>query len=800
MVLEEQGQTAKNEAAGLSVKDLFYKYIRFLPLFVICVALSLFVAYVYLRYATLVYQSTGTLVIKDDNNAAGSNDKLGQLLVSDDKKNIQNEIEYLQSRPLMERVVEALNLNYTYLAQGKIKELNVYKSCPFRVETFEIHDSAQAFTLGIEFEDENTFRINKENASFKFGQIFKNRNGVFRLVRNNTGQVGQEYRIQWQPTASVAEGLLSNLVVAPKQGTGILVISKQATSPQLAADVINQLMEEYKAAVIEDKNDATRKTIAFVDTRLAVVKHELDSINKRLLLFQQANDIIDPQAQSTNYLGRIEESSRQASEQIIQLNNAEMIGSYLQDQSLAYTPVPSSLGIGDPTLNGMIEGYNKAQLERKSLLENAPPGNVAVQQKGEEIEVLRQKILENLRTLKSAYRSAINAIQNKGGTAQSLVKTMPSKMQELADIKREQDTKLVIYNSLLQKKEESAIALASQISNTKVLQDAAVNQTPIKPNRRNTQLLAVVIGLVLPSLFIFILELLNDKVTTRNDIEKATSATILGEVGHSFGKDTLVVTNNSRKVVAEQFRILRSNLQYVLNHVSKPVILVTSSFSGEGKSFISTNVGAVMAVTGKKTIILEFDIRKPKILSQLGIAKRAGLTNYLLGKVKPEDLPVAVPGTENLFVLPCGPVPPNPSELLLDPKINELFDHLKNQFDVVIVDTAPVGMVSDAMTLGKFADCTLYIVRQGHTFKKQVVMIDEFYQTNKLPKISIVLNDVKLRSGYGYYGYGRYAYGYGHGSGYFEDEAPEPGFLGKWFGWLDTKNWSKKKKNKRTTV
>ena len=800
MVLEEQVQKTNNEAVGLSIKDLFYKYIRFLPLFVICVALSLFVAYVYLRYATLVYQSTGTLVIRDDNNAGGSNDKLEQLLVSDDKKNIQNEIEYLQSRPLMERVVEALNLNFTYLAQGKIKELNVYKSCPFKVEAFQIEDSAHAFTLGIEFENENTFRINKENAAFKFGQVFKNKYGVFRLVRTTHGQLSDAYNVRWLPTANAANELLSNLVIAPKQGTGILVITKQATSPDLAADVINQLMEEYKAAVIEDKNDATRKTIAFVDSRLAVVRHELDSINQRLLSFQQANNIIDPQTQSTNYLGRIEESSREASEQIIQLNNAEMIGSYLQDRSLAYTPVPSSLGIADPTLNTMITGYNQAQLERKGLLENAPPGNVAVQQKNEEIEVLRQKILENLRPIKSAYRAAISAIQNKGGSAQSLVKSMPSKMQELADIKREQDTKLVIYASLLQKNEESHIALASQISNTKVLEEAVSNSVPVKPNRRNTQLLAIVIGLVLPSLFIFILELLNDKVTTRNDIEKTTSATILGEVGHSFGDETLVVTSNSRKVVAEQFRILRSNLQYVLNHVAKPVILVTSSFSGEGKSFVSTNTGAVMALTGKRTIILEFDIRKPKILSQLGMAKRAGLTNYLLGKIKLEELPVAVPGTENLFVLSCGPVPPNPSELLLDPRLNELFDYLKSQFDVVIVDTAPVGMVSDAMTLGKFADCTLYIIRQGHTFKKQVLMIDEFYQTSKLPKISIVLNDVKLRSGYGYYGYGRYAYGYGHGSGYFEDEEQAPGLLGKWFGWLDIKKWNKKKKNKRTTA
>jgi capsular exopolysaccharide synthesis family protein len=238
-----------------------------------------------------------------------------------------------------------------------------------------------------------------------------------------------------------------------------------------------------------------------------------------------------------------------------------------------------------------------------------------------------------------------------------------------------------------------------------------------------------------------------------------------------------------------------------LNQIKKPVILVTSSFSGEGKSFISTNVGSVMAVAGRKTIVLEFDIRKPKILSQLNIAKKPGLTNFLLGKTSIEDLPVAVENVPNLYVLPCGPVPPNPGEMLLDPRINDLFEWLRQNFDVVIVDTAPVGMVSDAMTLSKFADATLYIVRQGHTFKKQVGMIDEFYVQGKLPKISIILNDIKVRTGYGYYGYGRYGYGYGYGygngSGYFDDtNQPPPGMLEKWFGWLDAKKWRGKKRKK----
>ena len=325
-------------------------------------------------------------------------------------------------------------------------------------------------------------------------------------------------------------------------------------------------------------------------------------------------------------------------------------------------------------------------------------------------------------------------------------------------------------------------------------------QTILQSNlkRRNIQLLHFFIGLLVPALFIFILELLDDKISTRLDIVRLTNAPVLGEVGHSYSKTTLMVTPNNRGVIAEQFRILRSNLQYVLTKSKNPDILITSTSSGEGKSFVSTNIGAVMALAGKKTIILEFDVRKPKILSQLNIPKKAGLTNFMLGKARPEDLPIPVQGSPNLFVLACGPVPPNPAELLLDTKLNELFTWLRNNFDAVVMDTAPVGMVSDAMTLSKFADATLYIVRQGHTFKKQIGLIQEFHENGKLPKVSIVLNDVKIRTGYGYYGYGRYGYGkgYGYNSGYFDEETPPPSIFERWFGWMNVSNWNGKKEKK----
>jgi capsular exopolysaccharide synthesis family protein len=785
-------QKDRSEGTNLNLKELFFKYIRFLPLYIIFIAFSLIGAYIYLRYATEVYRSTGQIVIRDEKNPGVANDKLDQLMQSDSRKNVQTEIEILQSRPVMARVVESLNLNFNYLAQGRFKEMNIYKMTPFIVEALHLVDSSQSFVLNLSFPTQQSFKVNGSAQTYSFGQNFRTPSGMFRLTRTKDGNISNEVKVIWNPTRVQAQALLGGLAVVPKQNSGILTISMEATSPDLAADVINQLIEEYKVVTIEDKNEVTRKSLQFIDANLKEREKELDSIKRVFVAYQRANNIVDPQTQSSNYFARVEAALQQEQEQRIKLSTAIQLQDYLRNQGTNQNPVPSSLGIEDPTLNELVAGYNKVQMERKALLDNAPPGNVVVQQKTEEIDALRSKILENIKNIRSAYGTTIGTLRTSSGNAQSQIKTLPAKKQELINIQQQLESKSLIYNTMLSKREESAIALASTISNTKVLLEAAPNSSPVKPDPKNARFLAIVIGMLIPTIIIVGIELMNDKVRSRSDIERLTDVTILAEVGHSLGEKTLIVTPGNRKFIAEQFRILRSNLQYVLTHTKKPVIMITSSFSGEGKSFISTNTGAVMALTGKKTIILEFDIRKPKVISGLGLPRQRGLTNYILGQTTLDELPVKVPDTENLFVLPCGPIPPNPSELLLDTRLNDLFEYLRQNFDVVIIDTAPVGMVSDALTLSKYADCTLYIVRQGHTYKKQINQIDEYHEENKLPKVSIVLNDVKLQGGYGNYGYG----GYGYGAGYFEEEEQHKGSFHKWFSWMGLKNGTAKKRKK----
>lgn len=788
------GNTTRGELWGLSARDIFYKYVRFLPLFLLSLAAALLVAWIYLRYSTRIYSSTGTMLIKNE-KPASREDKVTDILEGSNRsQNIQNEIEIMRSRPLMERVVNRIHLQVSYIANGKIKDFNVYKQAPFQMEVYEIADSTASFSIKIKMVSSQIFRIDNES-NFSFGKVFQNKYGIFRLVKTGKIAPGSDFTINWEPSTVVASNLVRNLKVQPQTpGTGILSVNIQTSSALMSADIVNSLMVQYDSMTVEQNNYSTDQMLHFIDERLNIFTREIDTLQAKYLRYKQLNNLIDPEIQSSNYFDRIGEADKSINEQRFRLSIADDITSYLKDKSKEYLRivVPSSLGLEDLTLNELVGGYNKAQLERQSLLDaNVPSENPAVKEVEGQIEKLRESILENLKNVRAVYTATIATLSQKSSFDEAELKAMPYKLKELVEMERQINTKLTLYNLLQGKREEAAIGRASTISNSKIINLATPSLAPVKPNKRAIQILAVLIGLGLPALIIFIGEVVNDKVSTRFDIERITKAPILGEVGHSYSEKTLIVNKTSRGMVAEQFRIIRSNLQYILPQINQPVIMVTSSVSGEGKSFVSINMGAVLSLAGKKTVILEFDIRKPKILSGIGMSKKSGISNYLLGKAELEDLIIPVPDQPNLFVMPCGPIPPNPSELLLDPKVTEMFAKLRATYEAIIVDTAPVGMVSDAMTLGKFADCTLYLVRQGHTFKKQITLIDEFYEEKKLPRVSIIINDVKLKPGYGYYGYGRYGYGYGYAqksSYYEEEEQPMSGFE-KFVSKIDPRRW-----------
>jgi tyrosine-protein kinase Etk/Wzc len=766
----EGNQSGNKDLGTLSIKDLFFKYVRFLPVFLVSVAVCLLGAYLYLRYTTPIYRVSGTLSFKQDESNRGS--KLNDIYLAKSVSDVQSEIEILKSQALMERVVDSAKLQTSYFAVGKIKTLNIYTGCPFRLNIIKLTDSFSSFKMNFTFSAENEFRVNKESGRYKFGDVFGNSYGLFSLSKVYNGIKGKEFNVEWKSTPERASNYAPIVRVAPKiAGTSIYNIQIDYENSALAADIVNNLMVRYKDASIDDKNATIKQRLEYIIGQLVRIDRDLDSIEAKRIVFINENNLSGYEAQLASFFEIQTRSDEEIQNQKQQLVIIDIMTAYLQDTMNNFEKTPSALSLADQTLGAMVSSYNLMQLERKRMLEQKiPEENPQIQAKNAELEKLRKNILEAFKNLKVAYNSSIDDFYKRGSAAIFKQKEMPAKIQRLLEMERERDSKLALYKFLQEQREETAMQQAATVSNSKVLAIAYPTNAPIKPNKRAIQLLAIILGLGLPAMYIFFQEIINDKVNTRYDIEKLTEAPVLGEVGHSYSSSSMIVSKTNRSMVSEQFRIIRSNLQYVLNKVEKPVIMVTSSFSAEGKSFITTNLGGVLALAAKKTVMLEFDIRKPKLFSGMKLSSKQGITNFLVGKSSMADLPIKIPGYENLYGISCGPVPPNPSELLLDSRVEEMFTWLKENFDVIIIDTAPVGMVSDAMTLGKFADATLYIVRQGYTYKKQISLIDEFYHENRLPKISIIINDVKLKPGYGYYGYGRYGYGYGYGGGYYEIE------------------------------
>jgi tyrosine-protein kinase Etk/Wzc len=760
-------------------KEFIFKYLKYLPWVMVTLVLFLILAYLKVRYATSIYRVQSSLLIKDDHSDNRNTDgRFDELFMSQGVSNLSNEIEILKSKPVLQRVARDLNLQIYYYDKGNVKTSLMYPDPAFFLEPLSIADSATGFGCMITLLGNGKFLLDESKTRLEFGKPFKIGNNICRVTRNpvynENSFVNTKFSTGWQPFKYAAANLAAGLSVSQiNEQSTILTLAFEGENANLGNDVLNTLMSVYDSLIIEDKSRINGNTLNFINAQLYLLNDTLKGEQGGIRDYMVENQVFDLDAQSKNYLDNLKDVRKDRDEQEVRLNIINWLLSYIADKKNAYELVPTDLGIQETALVPMVTEYNRLQLEREATLRTTPETNTLVIGMEVSLDKIRTQIYQALLNVKESYKIAGSELESHEQELQSGIRSMPGKSIQLLNRQRQQRILEELYSLLLQKKLETQIASASTISNSKVVEPAAGSGTEISPDRKKIYTLYILLGLLIPCGIIALLEILRDKVTGRGDIEKNTSAPILGEIGHSNYKNSLVVTKNSRRFISEQFRIIRTNLQYVIGKKEKPVIMITSSFSGEGKSFISTNIGAVMALADRKTVIMEFDIRKPKIVSGLELRRKMGITNYLIGSAKFEELVVKVEGVDNLYVIPCGPIPPNPSELLLDPRLDELMAEVQKRFDVVIMDTAPVGLVSDAINLGRFADCTMYIIRQAYTFRRQINAIDELYIQKKLPKISLLLNDVKSEGGYygGYSGGGYYGgYGYGGDSGYFEEE------------------------------
>ena len=749
--------------------EFLNRYKKYLPWLALAIILSGLAGYLYLRYTVKEYTVSGKLSIKNEESFNTNEEKFASVFLMGNGVNLNNEIVIMKSSSILQRVVQALQLETEYIGLGNVKAFQFYNNSPVRLDVLQKTDSS-IVRFSIQYIDSSSYRLNGEETPRKFGVPFKSGSGVYVVNRTQyTYPVSEieEFEIYHYPLDLAVEKLVKFLTIAQVNDlTNILEISYQSANRKMAADVVNTLMQEYGKSTVEDKNTIAVNTIRFIDERLDSLQSELSGVEGKLQRYQESNDAVALESQATLYIGELGEMEKRANESAVKQKVIDWLMKYISQPSNTNSTVPVNLGVDEPTLAPLIAAFNEIQVKRSTLLKTTTEKNPAYIDLTIAADKIRADIIEALKSVEASYVIAEKELQKRMNTARLKTISIPGKNRQLLDISRQQKIKEELFLLLLSKREEVAIGSAAVLPNSAIIERANERGKLMKPVPKTVFLQFILGGIALSVMVFFLLEIFNNKVTTYTDVEKNTSAPIAGEVGRSTDPNPLLFTRQNRSFLTEQFRAIRTNLTYLTNNAPKPVLLVTSSMSGEGKSFISTNIAAAYALTGKRTLILEFDIRKPKVAQNLGVTSKKGITSYLVTNEDPANMVFGVEDIENLFIFPCGVIPPNPSEMLLLKKMDQLFEWARANFDVVVIDSAPLGVVSDALTLAKFSDATLYIIRQQYTLKKMVELIDKQYQQKRLPNMAIVINDVKSEGGYGY-GYG---YGYARKSGYFEKD------------------------------
>ncbi len=766
---------SSNEKA-FDLKAFLYHYIwRHWYLYLILPAVAYFAAWTYLRYAVPEYEVKCSLLIKDEQKGSGLSETalLQELGAIQETKNIENEIQILKSQTLMEEVVRELNLSVKYFAVGRVRNEEMYGNNYIKLDSFKLNKRAGA-TLDIYYADSLQFElVTDENRTLHhFGEWFETKQGSFLISRNSLYPILDQGHVivQIHSVESLARAYSNGLLAKPMSYySSVLEMKLHEPNAYRAADILNKLVEVYNRAAVGDKNKVSENTIKFIDQRLLYLTEELSTVEGGVQKYKQSNQIATSIESGMGIvLNEMSQFDEEISNQEVQRSVLQNMEAYLANMTGGrYQLIPANLSSGDEALSQLLLIFNEKVLSRDRLMQTAKPDNPALLSLNQELQSLHANVLETIRKVQKRTETILAIARGKRSALTGKVREVPRMERELQEIMRQQSIKQNLYLFLLQKREETLLALASTTPNCRVVDPARPNNIPIKPQKRLIYILTILFGLSLPALYILLKDLLNDTVQGEDDIKKATDAPLLGGIALSRSGKNIVVSSQSRSAVAEMFRLLRTNIQFMLppGVQTGQTILVTSCSSGDGKTFVTANLGVAMAISGKKTLLMELDLRKPKLARYLdsNIAEK-GVTNYLLGQATMEEIIRPSSLQENLFYIACGPIPPNPSELIMYAALDELMDRLKAEFDFIVIDTSPVGLVADALLLNRFSSASLFVVRQGKTQKGMLKTLADIHQEKKLRNLAVVLNGIKEVRSY------EYGYGYGYGYGYYEAE------------------------------
>ena len=766
--------------------QILERYLPFWPLFVITTGLSLAVTFVYLRSQVRVYVASAKVLLKDPNKGAGDSKILDALNIFGDKKIVENEIVVLRSTNLMQLVVKDLHLYSSVYNEGKVRVEELYRdNCPvyFRTNATETVQPSVKYFFTVDWA-RNVVHIDNRNVNFNDSILL---NGTVFRVEPNTNYPknlkGKNYFVQFNSIEGTAGNIINDLkATAISNQSTVIDMRLETPVPQKGIDILTELFEVYNIMGIQDKNQIAAKTLAFIDKRLGIVTGQLDSVERNVENFKSRNQVIDLSAQAQVYLDRVKDYDKSKSEIEIQLDVLNDINGFINRKGSKPGTVPSLALLNDPSLAALLTKLYEAEFQLEKSKSIAGEKSDVVILAEEQVSRIRGDIRENVSSIRKNLMSARNNLNSTIGASTDILSQIPQKERGLIDISRQQAIKNNIYTYLLQKREETALNSASTIADLRIVENASYFG-PIKPVAKNYYLAGLVIGIFLALFIILVREQFNRKVLFTSEIEEKTKVPVIGEIIQVASKSPIVIQEGKRTIIAEQFRSLRTNLSFMALSEDAKTTLVTSNISGEGKSFVSINLAISYTLTDKKVALLELDLRKPRLSNLLNVTRDPGISNYLVGKIPIEGI-IKETAIKNLFIISAGAIPPNPSELILSNKFREMIDELKNRFDYLIIDSAPIGPVSDSLLLKDYADTTIFVVRHNATPKMYLKLIDNIFRQKKFKNMCIVFNGLKRRGiggnyGYGSYGYGNYGFGYGYGDGgqgyYVKEE--KKGFL-----------------------
>ena len=796
MVEERKEKTGVQSEEQINIQEILFRYLIHWPWFVVSVIVCVALAWGYLRLTTPVYNISATVLIKDEKKGGGANmsselEKMGLNGFVSSSSNIENEIEVLKSRTLAREVVSSLGLFVTYMDEDKFPNKELYRTSPVLVsltpqeadrlpQTMEIDMLLQpAGAMDVQVKvGKKEYRKHLE----KLPAVFPTDEGTVAFFANNdtlSSLRPESVTTERHITAyinrpfAVAKGYAGSLLITPtSKATSVVTVSLKNSNTQRGKDYIDKLLEMYNINANNDKNEVAQRTGEFIDERIDIISKELGSTERDLENFKRSAGITDLTSEAQIALTGNAEYEKKRVENQTQINLVMDLKKYLQGSE--YEVLPANVGLQDAGVAGAIDRYNEMVAERKRLLRTSTESNPAIVNLTTSIRAMRSNIQTTLdATLKGLEITKADLIREASRYSRR-ISDAPTQERQFVSIARQQEIKSGLYLMLLQKREENAIVLPAIANNAKIIDEAQADSTPISPKRMTIYLAALVFGIGIPVGVIYLIGLTKFKIEGRADVEKLTSLPVVGDIPLADEKmGAIAVFENQNNLMSETFRNVRTNLQFMLEN-GKNVILVTSTVSGEGKSFISANLAISLSLLGKKVVIVGLDIRKPGLNKVFNLPKKEyGITQFLTNStVNLMDLVHHSDINKNLYILPGGTVPPNPTELLARDGLEKAVEILRKNFDYVILDTAPVGMVTDTLLIGRVADLSVYVCRADYTRKTEFTLINELAENNKLPNLCIVINGLDLqKKKYGYYyGYGKYGkyYGYGKHYGYGE--------------------------------